>query len=73
MQVLDLFDKLIVPILQYGSEVWGFTQAHNIERVQLSFCKNLLGVKQCTQNDFIYGEVGRTTLIVRRHFTIIKY
>ena len=37
--ILDLFDKLISPILNYGSEVWGFTKADNIERVHLQFCK----------------------------------
>ena len=51
--VLDLFDKLIKPILNYSSEV--------------------LGVKQCTQNDFIFGKLGRTSLIVERHLRIIKY
>ena len=35
----DLFDKLILPILNYGSEVWGFSQANAIERVHLQFCK----------------------------------
>jgi len=29
------------------------------ERVHLQFCKRLLGVKRCTQNDFVYGELGR--------------
>ena len=71
--VLDLFDKLIKPILNYSSEVWGFSQAMVIERVHLQFCKKLLGVKQCTQNDFIYGELGRTSLTVERHLRIIKY
>ncbi len=71
--ILDLFDKLIVPILNYGSEVWGFTKANNIERVQLCFCKKLLGVKQCTQNDFVYGELGRSSMLVRRYYIIIKY
>ena len=37
--ILDLFDKLISPILNYGSEVWGFAKADNIERVHLQFCK----------------------------------
>ena len=44
-----------------------------IERVHLQFCKKLLGVKQCTQNDFIYGELGRTSLTVERHLRIIKF
>ena len=38
---LDLFDKLLLPILNYGSEVWGFSQANAIERVHLQFCKRL--------------------------------
>ena len=44
-----------------------------IERVHLQFCKRLLGVKQTTQNDFIYVELGRTSLVVERHLRIIKY
>ena len=36
---LDLFEKLITPILNYGSQVWGFAQGAGIERVHLQFCK----------------------------------
>ena len=70
---LDLFDKLISPILNYASEGWGFSQANSIERVHLQFCKKLLGVKKMTQNDFVYGELGRTTFLTRRYYTILKY
>ena len=72
--VLDLFDKLIKHILNYSPEVWVFfSQAMVIERVHLQFCKKILGVKQCTQNGFIYGELGRTSLTVECHLRIIKY
>ncbi len=71
--ILDLFDKLVVPILNYGGEVWGFSQANQIERVHLKFCKRLLGVKLSTQNDFIYGELGRKTMQTNRLYTIVKY
>lgn len=70
---LELFDKLIVPILNYGSEVWGFVQGSAAERVHLQFCKRLLGVKKTTQNDFVYGEFGRTNLLTKRYLLIIKY
>lgn len=70
---LELFDKLVSPILDYSSEVWGFSQAKQIERVHLKFCKSLLGVKQSTQNNFIYGELGRTNYQTKRHYKIIKY
>ena len=70
---LELFDKLISPILNYGVEVWGFVQGNIIERVHLQFCKRLLGVKKNTQNDFIYGECGRTNFQTERFLLIIKY
>ena len=71
--VLDLFDKLVSPILSYCSEIWGFCKADKIERVHLQFCKTLLGVKQSTQNSFIYGELGRIPYQIQRYFSIIKY
>ena len=37
---LDLFDKLISPILKYSSEVLGFIQENSIKRVHLQFFKN---------------------------------
>ena len=71
--MIDLFDKLILPILNYCSEVWGFIQANTVERVHLHFLKKLLGVKKSTQNDFIYGECSRTSLLAKRQYFIIKY
>ena len=71
--ILELFDKLVSPILNYGAEVWGFFKANQIERAHLQFCKRLLGVKKCTQNNFIYGELGRLPYQKQRYFIIIKY
>ena len=65
--ILEQFDKLIMPILNYGCEVWGFIPANSIERVHMQFCKRLLGVKKNTQNDFVYGELGRTNCRSKRH------
>jgi len=30
---IDLFDKLISPILNYGCEVWGFVKGSSVERL----------------------------------------
>ena len=49
--ILNLFDELIAPILNYGSEVWGFHKAKAIETVHMSFCKKILETKQSTQNE----------------------
>ncbi len=38
-QSLYLFDRMVAPILYYGSEIWGFEPVECIENVQVSFCK----------------------------------
>ena len=34
---IKLFDTMIAPILNYGSEIWGFHNAPDIERVHIKF------------------------------------
>jgi len=70
---IDLFDKLILPIRNYGSEVWGFVKGSSVERVHLQFLKRLLGVKRNTRTDFIYGEERKTNYQTCRYYNIIKY
>lgn len=70
---LDLFDKLITPVLNYSCEVWGFINGNAAERVHMQFCKRMLGVKMCTQNEFIYGEPGRISFQSMRYYNITKY
>jgi hypothetical protein len=69
----DLFDKMISPILNYSSEVFGFSKGSQIERVHLSFCKRVLGVKLSTQNNFVYGETGRLPLKILWQSNMIRY
>ena len=70
---LDLFDKLIKPLLNYSCEIWGFCQANAIEKLHMQFCKKLLGVKKTTQTDFVYEELGRDNYATKRVFIIIRY
>ena len=56
---LELFDKMIKPILLYGSEIWGFGKNDILERIQLKFYKILLNLKSSTPNYMVYGETGR--------------
>jgi len=45
---LDLFDKLITPILGYYSEVRGYLEVTQLETVHLHYMKQLLGVRTHT-------------------------
>jgi len=71
--ILELFDKLVAPILSYTSQCWAFCKADAVERVHTQFCKSLLGVKISTQNDFIYGELGRIDLKTIRMYSAVKF
>ena len=44
-----------------------------MENVLLKFCKNVLKVRKCTQNNFVYGELGRYPFQIIRYIRIIKY
>ena len=56
---LDLFDKVVKPILFYSCELWELSNCDIIERVHLKYCKLLLILKSSTPNCMIYGELGR--------------
>ena len=60
--VLDLFDKMILPILLYGCEIWGFENLEDIEVFYRKFLKYILKVNQQTPNCMVYGETGRIPL-----------
>ena len=70
---LDLFNSMVLPILMYGCEIWGFNRADPVERFYLSFLKSILGVKKSTPNCFLYDELGVFPLIIERKVRIIKY
>ena len=60
---IELFDKTVLPILLYGSEVWGFSK--NIEQIEIfyrKFLKGILRINNCTPNPMVYGESGKTTI-----------
>ena len=56
---LELFDRLVVPIMIYGSEVWGFENLKQIKAVHTQYCKHLLKLRKNTMNCMTLGELGR--------------
>lgn len=69
----ELFDKMIGPILLYGSEIWGFSVTDHIEKVQNSFCRYILGVSTHTPTLAVLAETGRYPMYVQYYKRCAKY
>ena len=70
---IDLFNKMIKPILLYGCEIWGFGNLDIIERVQLKFYKQILYLKKSTPSFMVYGELGAYPLFIDIQSRIISF
>lgn len=70
---LDLFDKIVVPVLLYGCEIWGYENLDIIERVHLKFLKTIFNLKSSTPSYMIYGESGRFPLYIKVYSRMITY
>ena len=53
---LKLFDSLVLPILIYGSEIWGYENCHLFEKLHKKFCKIILNVSNTTSNAMVLGD-----------------
>ena len=71
--LFKIFDSCVLPILNYGSEVWGFHEGKNVDKVYHDFCKFVAGLPTTTPNIAARGEFGRKRLITYRYNRIIKY
>ena len=56
---LELFDPLVLPILTYGCEVWGFENKNLIEKLHLKYFKYSFSLKMSTPICMVLGETGR--------------
>ena len=64
----SLSDKVVLPILCYGAEIWSYERTERIEHVQLKLCKRVLGVNNTTSNSAVLAECDRFPLYVN-YFT----
>ena len=70
---LKLFDVLVSPVLNYSSEVSGYFESKDIEKVHLKVLRKLLCVNKSTNLYGLYGELGRVPLIIIRKVHMFRY
>ena len=72
---LDLFHKLITPILTYNCEFWGFSETHleMIETLHLKYIRFILKLNNSTPKPMLYGETGEMPIKIVIITRIICY
>ena len=63
--LFKILDSLVVPVLCYGSEVWGYEYQRKIEQVHINFCKSVLGVGKYASNSAVLYECGKLPIATR--------
>ena len=56
--IFELYEQCVIPVLLYGSEVWGFESLASVEVFHRKFFKLVLKTFKFTPNCMIYGETN---------------
>ena len=70
---LELFDSLVLPILTYGCEVWGFENINLIEKLHLKYLKYSLSLKMSTPTCMALGETGRFPVSIHINTRVVSF
>ncbi|MCW4346540.1 MAG: reverse transcriptase domain-containing protein [Candidatus Thiodiazotropha endolucinida] len=70
---IELFEKMVKPILLYGAEVWGFGNNCILEKVCLKYLKMILNMKTSTPNCMVYGETGVFPIFIDIECRVIAF
>ena len=55
---------MVKPIACFGAEIWGYTHNEEIEKIQLVFCKQYIGLKSNSMDSLVLVESGRYCMAV---------
>ena len=69
----EIFNKCIIPIVTYGSEIWGPYVTDVTESVLIKYCRAQLGVSSKSPIPAVLGECGRYNLYVNCYVKCVKY
>ena len=61
---IKLFDNMILPILTFGCEIFGYEKIDILEGVHLEFLRKLARLRKSTPKFMIYAEFGRYPLSI---------
>ena len=69
----SLFAAIILPVIEYGSEIWGTKQYMQLERFFLKFLKEILCLPYNATNNAVYGDTASFSCWIRTYTQVVNY
>ena len=57
-----MFDSLVVSIMAYGAEIWGWEDVEEMGKIQKKYLKRTLGLEKCTPDCILLEETKQEKL-----------
>ena len=70
---IELFNKMVAPILLFGCEVWCPMMTGLSSKLQLRFFKIIFKLKKSTPNVMVYGELGQFPIEIEAKCRLLNY
>ena len=71
--MLELYESMIKLIMCYGSEIWGFKEDKELERIELWFLRSILHLPNSAVGMAVRGELGQLPLYLWWKERLLNY
>ncbi len=68
-----LYEKCVIPVLEYASEIWGYKQFESCEKVQMKALRYFYGVHRFAPKYALYGDSGWLPTIYNRKLNMVRF
>ena len=71
--VCQLYEACVIPVLLYGSEIWGYECLKSLEIFHRRFLRIILNFYNFSPNCMLYGETNSVDIETKVHIRMISY
>ena len=71
--VCELYERCVIPVLLYGSEIWGFEDINSLEIFHRTFLRYVLRSFKFTPNVMLYGETNTVDIKTKIDIRMLNF